>query len=395
MALYDYVDTTGVIVPDTSDLITDVDGEFTTAIPSLTSTDPTTPQGTLIAAEVNARAAVVGNNAAVANQINPNISGGIFLLALCELTGLTVPSATPSVMKNVVQTGVAGTMVPAGQICTIGGNQFQSVSTTTLTGGTATVDYQSVLLGPIPGPAGSLSIAPGSVLGLETVTNPATAILGLAALSDADIRTLRNNTLGLQGIGLNVAIQSLLYAVPGVSSLAYLENIASTTQTIDGISLVAHSIWACVEGGLDLDVATALFNGKSMGANWNGVTSVNVTDPTSGQVYPVLFDRPTGVPVFIRATIRANTTILDPATTIANAILAYTSGQVPGETGFVVGGPASPFELAGAVVTQVPGAFVTKMEVSPDGSTWQTTEMVIALNQICTTNFSSITVLTG
>ena len=70
----------------------------------------------LIAAETLARTEVVNNNAALANQINPNNAGGVFLDAILALTGMQRSSATQTLVTNVTLTGVAGTVISAGTL---------------------------------------------------------------------------------------------------------------------------------------------------------------------------------------------------------------------------------------------------------------------------------------
>lgn len=394
MADYQYIDATGVIVPDTAVIQSEVEAEYQAAFGTDLSVEPETPQGILITAEVLARSEVVENNAALANQINPNIAGGVFLKALCRLTGLQPPEATYSTIAGVTLTGVSGTIIPVGsQAKTAAGDLFESVSQVELVSGTATVDFQAVVPGPVPCAIAALDSIVTDVLGWENVTNAAAAVPGTEELSDVALRALRNATLALQGIGLNEAIISILMDTPGVRSVAYRENIADTTEVIDGITLVEHSIWACVQGGTDDDVALALLTGKSMGANWNGAEVVDVVDAISGQTYEVKFDRPTEIPVFVKVTIRSLGTLIDPQASVRAAVLAYANGDLDNETGFTVGTDVSPFEIAAAVNSQIPGIFVSKVEVSLDGIAWQTTELAIALDEVATTEAGSITVV--
>jgi hypothetical protein len=384
---YEYIAETGVIVPDTADLQTTVGDEYKVALnDALMPTDPETPQGALIVAETEARAAVLANNAVMANQINPNVAGGIFLEALCRLTGLVPPVATPTVITGVNVTGVSGTTIPAGSLCAPtnapDAPQFAVTSPVSILGGVALVNLQAVVAGPTAAPGGAWVIV-SNVLGWETITNSAgVAAVGTAKLSDAALRTLRKATLALQGTSLAESITSALNDTPGVQSLQFQENIADTTQTINTISMVAHSIWACVAGGTDLDVATALLRTKSLGANWNGAVTQNVTDPTSGQIYPVKFDRPVTQNIWVRVTYIGATVTGDATTLISTALLDYQSGLIQGMPGFTVGTDVSPFELAGAVTFEIPGIFITKVEVSTDGVTYVTTQIVIPINYI-------------
>src|SRR5277367_2945438 len=113
---YQYLDATGVIIADTSSLLADVQGEYQSVFGADLIVTPDTPQGVLITAETLSRVAVVNNNAALANQINPNIAGGVFLDALLALTGMQRTPATPTVVPNVSLTGVPGTVIAAGAL---------------------------------------------------------------------------------------------------------------------------------------------------------------------------------------------------------------------------------------------------------------------------------------
>jgi uncharacterized phage protein gp47/JayE len=194
---YQYLTANGTIVPDTSDILSEVQGEYTSVFGSDLNTDPSTPQGVLITAETLARAQVVQNNAALANQINPNIAGGTFLDAIMALTGVQRTAQTQTVVTNVTVTGVPGTVIPEGSRAqTAAGDLFASLEAVTLpSGGSTTVNFASVEYGPIPCAANALNaISAGGILGWETVDNnpsgtPAsTTTLGATTQSDQAAR---------------------------------------------------------------------------------------------------------------------------------------------------------------------------------------------------------------
>lgn len=394
MGSYSYLQSTGAIIPDTSDLLTEVQNEFKAAFGSDLVVTPDTPQGVLIASETIARDAVVRNNAALANQINPNLASGLFLDAICALTGMQRLAATRSTVTATC-TGVSGTIIPAGSIArTAAGDQFETTGDVVISGGSATATFQSVEYGPVAAPAGELTQIVSGILGWETVNNTSSATLGSEEQSDESLRVARRNALALQGISMAAAITSALYNVEGVKSLQFRENVAATSQVIDGITMAAHSVFACVDGGTDADVGAALLNNKTAGAGWNGSTVVNVEEPYSGQTYVVSFDRPLEVQVYIRATVKMTTSITDPASTVKNAIMSYVSGELTDEAGFAVGRPVSPFELSGAVNRLSPTIYVKNLEVSDDaGVTWSNSEIAIALNEVARTDPSQITVV--
>lgn len=400
MANFIYINAAGVIVPDTSTILQGVQDEFRNSFGADLVVTPDTPQGVLITAEALARDAVVRINAMLANQINPNLAGGIFLDAICALTMLFRAQATRSTVTATL-TGVATTIIPAGvRAQTAAGDQFELTSTATLDGsGNATGLFQSVEFGPIAAGPGDLTQIVDSVLGWETITNPAAATLGQVEQSDVALRALRKNTLAIQGVSLPYAISSAVYDVEGVKSLTFRENVAATTQVIDGVTMVAYSIYVCVDGGTDEDVAQALLANKSLGAAWNNgessfPVSESVIDPVSGQTYTVEFDRPDEIAVLIRAYVKTNSVSIDAQTAVRDAIMAYVNGELEGESGFTVGTSVSAFELAGAINRAVPGIYVqllqTTLASNPSG--WATTELPITLWEKATTNPSAITV---
>lgn len=504
---YQYLNQTGVIVPDTSATLAEVQTEYQAVFGADLIITPDTPQGVLITAETIARNEVINNNAALANQINPNIAGGNFLDAIMALMGVQRTPASPSVVPNVALTGVAGTIIAAGtQARTSAGDVFESVSIVTLDGsGDAMVNFQSVIDGPIPCGANDLTIIVTNVLGWETVNNATAATVGASTQSDQAARAYRQNTLAYQGVALPVAITSALYAVDGVTSLSFLENydsvplgllvgvvggttlagttwgltttgpitvgttamaFASSLQTAPGvnpwptaafsttgnitlsglgtqgggdwpgsltggqiilvknqttgsqngiylansstwtrqaynttssviqgsnagISMIANSIYTCVNGGTSGAIAAALLENKSSGCAWNGNNSVAVVEPVSNQTYTVLYDTPTAVPIIIQVT--------TPNGSVANiqqAILDYAAGNINGLAGFVVGADVSAFEIAGAIMSEYPNYYISLVQITPASPFAYGTGIIpIALDQIATITISNINVI--
>lgn len=510
---YQYINLSGVIVPDTADILTGVETSYKDAFGSDIAVTPDTPQGVLITAEALARDEVVTNNAAVANQINPRLAGGVFLDALMAFTGLKRVAAARSVVTATLS-GAASTIIPEGSKAqTSAGDVFETSEAVVIpASGTVNVAMRSVEYGPIPAGIGALNTVVDGIIGWETVTNAAAATLGAAVMSDAIARALRDNTLAFQGVSLAEAISSALFAVENVTSLSFRENykripagqiinvsngatlsgtnwamstaagtgaegyivvgtdpiayarngqsaptvanpwpLAKYTTTanitlsglgtqaggdwsatmtagdvvlvknqstasqngvyvsaagawarissmaaasvimppIDGLGLVQNSVFACVRGGTNTAVAGALLENKSSGADWNGATVVNVIEPTSGQTYPIRFQRPQEIPVTIQATIKNGT-----EAAVKTAIMAYVNGLVTGEDGFKIGKSVSPFELSAAINVYDPSIYVKKVEISPVSPfAWSTNEIPVSLAQIATTNESLILVV--
>ena len=370
-AVYNYIEPSGVIIPDTDVIQEQVIEEYKNIFGFDLIVTPNTPQGLLITAETLARDAVAVNNATLANQINPNIAGGLFLDAILALTGIERTPATFTTVIGTV-TGVVGTIIPAGSQARISTNDELFETTTLVTiplGGTITVLFQAVNSGPIDVGVGTLTDIVSTVLGWETVTNASgEETLGTNTQSDIAAKSYRKATLAIQGQALPEAILSGVNALPNVTSATFLENIESTPEVVSGVSMNPNSIYVCVDGGADLAIAEVLTNKKSGGCGYtNGAgvpVSVPVTVPFSGQIIDVLFDRPTPVPQLVRVTVTASETLSNPTTVVKNAILAYAAGEIPGESGLVIGEDVSCFELASAINYYDRSIFVQDLEIS-------------------------------
>lgn len=396
--VYNYIDNTGVILVDTDIINTEVQQEYLNTFGSDLNIDPSTPQGMLITIETLSRTAVADNNAALANQINPNLAGGVFLDALLQLTGAQRVLSSPSIV-NCTLTGVSGTLIPAGsQISTVDGlTVFKLVSNTTIpiSGTIENVQFQSVQNGEIIANANTLTVIVSDILGWETANNPNAATLGTLTQSDVQARLQRQNTLGAQGNSIANNVISNLYLLPGVppSGVTFQENVLSVSATINEILMVPHSIYVVVGGSAtNLDVATTIQNSKAAGASYNNGLGIPISqvvvDQYSGQSITVLFDKPSIVTIEIIVTVHANTTVQNVETAVQNAIIAYSLGQLEGQPGFSVGQAVSPFQISAAIISQVPGLFIQEIEVAVLSFTQQGT-LINGMNTVTNLTYNS------
>lgn len=401
MATYNYVSPSGLIVPDTSQILADTENEWKALFGDDLDVTPDTPQGMLIASDVAVRAEVAANNAVLANQINPNYAGGIFLDDIWALTGGKRRAASYTLVDGVQLTGIPGVVIPSGSRRAANGNLFELLSTVVLdNAGRGVGIFQALEPGAIACPAHALTtpVVGYTPPGWETSDNPQAGLIGSEAQSDFSARKERRQTLALQGRSVAEAVFSNVKALSGVNSLSLRENTDSATAIIDGITLAGHSVWVCVDGGSDEAVAAALYRAKTGGAGWNGAVSVAVTDSWSGQKSIVQFDRPATRPVMAKFTVSAKSVGTgDPASLIKDTILNYASGQLTnGEEGFVLGADVSPFELSAAANTASPSLFIKSVEVALKAATptWSKEEIAIGLNEKATIQVDDIIVVT-
>lgn len=407
MASYNFDLLKGVIIPDTSTTLAEVQAEYKDAFGEGLITTSDTPQGVLINAETTSRNNVLRIIATILNQINPNQAGGIFLDAIGLLTNVQRQAASYTLVPSVVLTGSPTTIVPEGSQATLGtdGEIFQSLSTVVLDdSGEAIVDFQAINPGSIAVVVGQLNtVAVNQVLGWETVYNPVEGEIGSNTQSDIAFRLYRKKTLATQGSASLMAMYAGVTEVKGVIGVFGQENPTSSTVILNNVTMSPHSFYFCVDGGLDNDVANGLFYKKSGGAAYvNGAPgatpisvelSYNFTGITTPVIYTILFDRPEEIPILAKVTVKFSNSVSDIVGAVKQAILDYASGALDQEPGFTIGESVSSFELSGAITSEYPSIYVKSVQTALASSPiFSSDEIEIGVYQKATINESSISV---
>jgi hypothetical protein len=386
---YTYITDTGVIVPDTSVVLSEVQAEYRAALGQDLNLDPNTPQGQLMTAEVTGRTGLIRNNANLANQLNPNQATGVHLRSIGQLMGINDTPISRSVCLDCQIVGAPNSLFPAGSRAkNANGADFLSMIDILLDAeGKGTVSFQAASAGAIEAPVGTLTPAQ-PIPGWSSVNNPAAAIVGSDRMTDYEYRVYRQNALANQSQNATRSIYSKLSQLGGIRSLVVRENDEDEIMPVDGVVLEPHSVWVCINdnGGVDSEIATTLMLAKPPGCKLSNSlnsagtpTVMDVLDEVSGQQYTMRWNRSFPRTVFTRLFVRNNSNMADLVTSVADAVIEYSEGRTNNEAGLVVGAPVSPFTIAGSVMSQLPGLFVRLCEVSTDGITWVPTQIDMAL----------------
>lgn len=389
---YEYITNQGVILARTDTVLDNWNDQFKTVFGADFMIDPETPEGGLIAMFADAEISVNRGNAALANQLNPSYAGGAFQDATASLFDINRTPEVSSVV-TLTLTGVANTPIPAGRTARDTSGNYWALDNDVVipASGSVDSDFTCQTPGAIEAGIGTVNSIATGVLGWETVTNAAAASIGKPEQSDQSLAKFRRLQLGNQGRRTVVAIKGNLAKVEGFGSMTFRENRADTQQVIDDITMKPHSIYVCVDGGTNLDVAEAIKEAASDGAGFNGSTSQQVKDPVSGQTEVILFDRPSLININIEIGVRiASGTVTTEA--IKKSITDYAAGLVGDSEGFVVGADVSPFDIAAAVTEEHPGLFVGLCTVGKDGATKVPTEIDIKLKEKAVVLPANITV---
>lgn len=398
MANYEYNQTTGVVVPDTSKVKDEVIAEFKTALqaPNLDVSD-STPQGRLIEAETVARKRTIENMALIANMLNPNQAYGIFLDSIMALSGIDRIGATRTRVTCTLS-GIANTVIPQNaQAQDSNGNIYYLENSVTIgAGGTVSGEFLALEKGAIVCGAGTLTQIVTAILGWTSITNASAGITGLDGESDNELRQ-KFPTAQYQGKSIVDSIKSAILEVEEVKSCYVKDNPTNASATITNdrdntrnITLPAHSLYICVDGG-DVDkVAEAINNTRSVGCSF--ASSNNATTVGQDTIY---FDNLTNggytVAVAVAITVKTGATT-DLTNAVKKAIESYANNEIEGVDGLQLGVNVSSFEIACAVNSQIPELYVESVKIGLVGGSITADSISIGANEKATIASANITV---
>lgn len=294
----------GLVIPSESEILSGVQTDMDAAFGGGVNPSLETPQGQLASSET----AVIGdkNNeiAYVVNQVDPRYSEGRFQDAIGRIYFLTRKPAIPTAVTATLN-GLPGTVIPAGTLAqdTSGNTYASSGSATIGPSGVVNVEFQNLVDGPIPCATGTLTLVYQAIAGWDTITNDDEGTPGSLVESRADFEYRRANSVAFNAHGTPEAIYAEVFNIDDVIDVYVKDNPAGTTVLTGATNypLLPHSVYVAVVGGTDAEVANAIWQKKDVGCDYNGNTSVTVTD-TSGYNYPppqyvVKFQRPDALPI--------------------------------------------------------------------------------------------------
>lgn len=382
---YEYVTGQGVIVPDTSVVLKDVQDRFTELFGTDLDLSPTTPQGRLIELFNRSEVFCLQVCAAVSNMLNLNKANGFLLDDLGALFLIERKPATHT-QTTMILSGEPNTIIPAGtRIKSTEGNIFVNLKSATIgVDGSVAVVYQAEDTGEIPAQPNTVNIILDSVVGLETATNPGNPTIGQDQESDGDFRNRIKTSLNINAIAVLSAIKANVEQVPGVVGSYCWDNSDSVSAVVDGLTVPGHSILIVVDGGDEQAVAEAIFVKKTAGTGYvsadtqPGYTVIEkeVVDEAYGTSYKVRFARPVLTDVDIEITVaRKSYSGDDLEQAVKNAVLNFAKGDNPEVDGVVIGGNLSPFEISAAVSSEIPDVFISSVKVGEHGKTLSTEMM--------------------
>lgn len=264
-------------------------------------------------------------------------------------------------------TGIAGVKVPAGfLVATNSGLQYTVTSAVTIgSKGTALAIIKAVKTGTEYNTGAEtvqVIVNPSSVNGVIAVNNESGITGGREKETDNEFRNRYYESVDYAG-GVNAdAIRaSLLNDVNGVLSAYVYEN--DQDEYDNTYKLPAHSMEAVVYGGLDEEVAKAIYARRAAGIQTVGSTEVSVLT-ASGQALGIKFSRPAAKRIWIRISNLVTSSGYSGETAIRQALIDYIGDTTSG--GLEIGINVVYIKLPG-VIDSIPGVEDFDLVISSDG----------------------------
>lgn len=320
------------------------------------------------------------------NNRTANTAIGVGLDNLCALVGITRKPATYSTVQVTIN-GDASTEINDGQISD-GNNLWDLPAVVTIpSNGIITVQARSHSKGYVTALPNTLTTIVTPVYGWLGVTNNYQANPGVDEETDA---SLRERYAQATASPANTVFESMIASVSQVDGVSKLRAYENDTGETDDNGLPPHSVTFIVEGGDNTDIATEIYYKKTPGCYTNGTTEVSLTSET-GNVTVIRFYRPTYKTVYVKVLVKRLTGYNENyATNIKNAIVEYIEGIEISETVY----RSILWSLAvgqlGSI--QSPEFAVTDIQLSIDGSSYNTNDIAMLFNEVASTDSTKVTV---
>ena len=394
------ITSTGVSVPQSSDVLTGVLSDLNNAFGgNLNITSPATPQGYL---GENLTYYITSNNALIAylmTQFDPQTAEGRWQDAIGRIYFLTRKPPTATVVTCQL-IGQPSSTLAAGAQATDGTYIYELTGNVTFpAGGVVNGNFENLTKGNIPCPANTLNKISAAQFGWDAINNESAGVNGNDVESRYDFEIRREESVAVNSNGTLDAIRGAVFSVADVIDVYAYENPTSSTISagVTGYSVLPHSVYIAVVGGIDADVAKAIWTKKSGGCNTNGNTTVTVSDTGSGLIpdptYTIKFQRPTPLPIYFLVKI-GNSPLLptDYTAKIKAAMISAFNGD-DGNGGVRIGSElyASRF-YAGIVGISSNLKLVSVLMSTSSSGTPSLSEISVGIDQIPTIDAAHITV---
>lgn len=317
---------------------------------------------------------------------------GYQLDGVCQYIGITRKPASYAT-GTVTFTGTVGTVIPLQFLVSTGTYQFWTQQIATIpSGGTVDVPIRALELGNTSNVlASTITTIVNPLTGVTSVTNALGTTGGADVETDEALRARYDESISLGGASTTSAIEAELLQVQNVVAAVVTENV--TMGTVGGIP--AKAFEAMVYGGINADIADAIYRTKAAGIQAFGDITVPITDD-NGQVHNIGFSRVTEVPVYVHVTLTKDVDLfpVNGMTTIETNIIKYIGGTDADTTkyyGLGLGDDVVYTKIIG-ICHSVAGVTDVTVTLSTDNITFTAANVAIATGQVAVTDYNKVVI---
>jgi len=286
--------------------------------------------------------------------------------------------------------GEDGVDVPEGFLTeTTAGVQYITLQSGVIRNGSVTLPASAAVAGPDGNTAeGTIKNITNPKLGIKSVINERAFEGGRNTETDDEFRERYYLSVDFAGgVNLDAIIAEIYGSVEAVVAVTGEEN---DTDFESKTGLPPHSFEIVAYGGLDEDIARAIYRRKAAGIQTFGNTTVPVVTTAAG-IYDVYFSRPAPVVVWVKVfNLVTNSKFpLDGIERIKQAIIQHIGVNTRG--GLNIGQDVICVTLP-TVVLRIPGVVDFDLQLSPDGKTFNWKNIKIAAREKAVTDESMVIV---
>lgn len=390
---------TGIAVPDEIDILNGRLTDLDTAMGGGMSKSLTTPQGQIAMSDT----AIIGdkndNLAWLVNQINPDFAEGRMQDAIGQIYFIDRIAAIGTTV-TATATGLVGTVIPANSIAQdASGYLYYSLADAVIpASGAVDIVFQNQASGPIACPIGALNTIYRAISGWSGITNATAGVLGNEVESRANFEYRRKQSVAGNSNNQLGAVYANVLAVPGVTDAYATQNNKKTSVTkgFTNFTLDPNSLYVCVYGGAQKDVANAIWGKLNPGPPMMGNTTYTVVDDVNYvQPYPdyeITWQTPSAVSVYFKVELANNNALPgDIVNRVRTAILIAFNGEDGGTRARIGSTIYAGRYYAGVQVIDSDNVDIFSITISRDGTTYQTSAS-FGIDEVPTLDATNITV---
>ncbi|MGK0705113.1 baseplate J/gp47 family protein [Yokenella regensburgei] len=390
----------GLSVPDVSDILAGRLTDMTTALGGGASQSLSSPQGQIAQSDTEIIAQEYDKLLCLFNQVNPDYATGRFQDGIGQIYFMNRISAQGTVVTATC-IGKVNTTIPAGSTAIdTNGYIYQSIDNAIIpASGSIDVQFVNTTTGPIPCGSGALNQIYRAVSGWDSVTNANPGVVGVDVESRIAFETRRRQSVARNSRNQDASTLAALLATTGVLDAYVWSNrtAATVNQGATSFPVLAHSLFICVYGGTDEDVAESIFQTYNPGANMNGSTHYTIYDNVNYMPpypsYDMQWQKASPTRVYFKVELDGS---LNPpsdiSTQVKKMIVSVFNGGYEGIGKARIGSTINAGKYYAPVISISPDTVgILSLEVSLNGTTWGPA-VTMGIDQVPTIQESDITV---